>query len=248
MMAAYDPAQAAGRDAAEKVADTALKSVSPANVISKFSTAWIGSNAGAPAAQQAGIAAGALKADYDQNYKDGFVLTGDPAAADKFALEKLGNKYAVSPTNGDRVTAYAPERYYPQVGGSYDWMAEQLDAAVAGKLGVDRTPPSDLGEAIEPASLALKDDSRAERQYGAQRSLVSDDATERDIAAGRPPSYQEIIRDPNGRWSAMTGAGGTAQRFRFDPSAPFAERAAGAEYARPTVLDLQTPQFGGATP
>jgi hypothetical protein len=77
--------------------------------------------------------------------------------------------------------------------------------------------------------------------------LVADPTTEADIAAGRPPSYQVVLRDPNGRWSIMSGANGTAQRFRFDPAAPFAERAAAAERVRPTVqaLQAQTPGLGG---
>jgi hypothetical protein len=41
----------------------------------------------------------------------------------------------------------------------------------------------------------------------------------------------------------LTGTNGLVQRFRFDPTAPFAERAAAAEQVRPTVqaLTQQTP-------
>jgi hypothetical protein len=246
MMQAYDPAEAAGREAVDKVVNKALENVSAANVVSKFSTGIIfGTSAQAPVAEQAGIAAGALKADYDKNYRDGFIATGDPAAAENFAVEKLKLKYDLSPTNGNRVMPYPPERYYPQVGGSHDWMARQLDDAVRGQVGATRPEP-EFAAAVEPG--AFISETTAQRQYEAHRSLIADVTTEREIAAGKPPSYQVVIRDPNGRWSAMSGADGLARRVRFDPTQPFAERAAGAEYARPTIQGLQTPLGGGVTP
>jgi hypothetical protein len=251
LMQAYDPAQAAGRDAADKVADEALKTLSPDKVVAKFSTGWgpFGTGARAPVSEQAGTAAGALKADYDKNYRDGFTATGDPAAADKFAMEKLNLKYAVSPTNGNRITANAPERYYPQVGGSYDWMGKQLDEAVAKQLGLEPPPSPTDTSYIQPAGLGTTEESPGVRKYGAGRALVPDDATDRDITNGKPPSYQVIIRDPNGRWSTMTGPSGATQRFRFDPAQPFAERAAAAETARPTMqLLAEQSRFGSVTP
>jgi hypothetical protein len=104
------------------VADKTLKSMSPAGVASKFSTGlpFIGTAFGltstaaqVPVGDVDGVCnARALKADYDKNYRDGFAATGDASVADKFAMEKLNLKYSVSPINGNRVTAYAPERYY----------------------------------------------------------------------------------------------------------------------------------------
>jgi hypothetical protein len=252
LMQAYDPAQSAARQASDKAADEALKTVSPQKVVSKFSTGWgpFGTGARPPIAEQAGIASGALKADYDQNYKDGFALTGDPSMADSYAVEKLGLKYSLSPTNGNRVMAYAPEKYYPAIGGSRDWMTTQLDAAVAKQLNVKGAPDltDALASAVEPTATLMDNRSPAERQYGAQRALVSDETTQRDIANRKPPSYRVILQDPNGRWAAMAAADGTPQRFRFDPAEVFAARAAGAEYARPTIQGLQTPLFGGVTP
>jgi hypothetical protein len=242
-MQTYDPAVAAGREAAEKVATKALETVSPSSVVSKFSTGWgpFGTGARTPVSDQAGIAAGALKADYDKNYRDGFTATGDATAADKFAVEKLNLKYAVSPTNGNRVMANAPERYYPQVGGSHDWMAQQLDDALAKTFGIDHS-----GDAI--ASITGGTGTTGERQYTAHRALVSDETTDRDIANNKPPSYQVILQDVNGRWSTMA-AGGITQRFRFDPTEAFAKRASTMETIRPTVSMLRGDQpFGGATP
>jgi muramidase (phage lysozyme) len=207
LMQAYDPALVSGRKAANETADDALKNVSPDKVVSKFSTGFgpIGTGARAPVSDMAGAASGALKADYDLNYREGFIRTGDAGAADKFAMEKLNLKYAVSPTNGNRVMANAPERYYPAIAGSYDWMAKQLDDAVGAAAGVAgavmRSRALSGGESDEGIS---ETELRGERQYTAPRALVADEQTDRDIANKKPPSYQVMLQDPNGRWSAMT--------------------------------------------
>jgi hypothetical protein len=246
MLQSNDPAQSAAREASDKAADKALENFSASKVVSKFSTGFLmfGTTAQAPVSEQAGIAAGALKADYDKNFRDGFAGTGDANAADNFAMEKLNLKYGMSPSNGNRVMAYPPERYYPQVGGSHDWMARQLDDELARHLGVATMPPLEAGfaAAVEPTALYATAETPAERQYGAGRALVADDTTQSDIAAGRPPSYQVVLQDPNGRWNVLS-TNGLVQRFRFDPTALFAQRAAAAEQARPTVqaLTQQTP-------
>ena len=243
MLQANDPAQSAAREASDKAANKALENFSPSKVVSKFSTGFLmfGTTAQAPVSEQAGIAAGALKADYDANFRDGFAATGDANAADNFAMEKLNLKYGVSASNGNRVMAYPPERYYPQVGGSHDWMTRQLDDELAKYFGVSTAIPS-VGRgvelAVEPTAMAAQAETPAERQYGAARALVSDDVTQSDIAAGRPPSYQVVLQDPNGRWGMLTNPAGAVQRFRFDPTNAFAVRAAEAERVRPTVQAL----------
>jgi hypothetical protein len=241
LMRQYDPAQSAALQEADKVAAIALKNVSPDKVVSKFSTGFgpFGTGAVSPASDQAGLAAGALKADYDKNYRDGFAATGDPTAADKFAMEKLNNKYAVSPTNGNRVTAYAPERYYPEVGGSHDWMAKQLDDMVAHSTGADRPPARLYGTVegiVEPEAMSVS--SEGQRQYTAPRALVPDEVTADDISKGKAPSYRVVLQEPNGRWSVMSDASGQPQRVHFDPTEAFAKRAAAAE---PTRELMQSP-------
>jgi hypothetical protein len=242
MLMANDPAQSAAREASDRAADKALANFSPSKVVSKFSTGFLmfGTSAQAPVSDQAGIAAGALKADYDKNFRDGFAATGDANAADSFAMEKLNLKYGLSASNGNRVMAYPPERYYPQVNSSRDWMARQLDEEMARHFGVPQMPPLERGfeAAVEPTALYARAETPTERQYGAARALVSDDTTQSDIAAGRPPSYQVVLQDPNGRWGVLTNATGAVQRFRFDPAQAFAAHAAEAERARPTVQAL----------
>jgi hypothetical protein len=255
LLRSYDPAQSAAHAASDTVAHKQLESVSADNVVSKFSTGIgpIGIGARAPVGEDAGVAKGALKADYDKNYKDGFAATGDATMADKFAMEKLNLKYAVSPTNGNKVMANAPERSYPMVGGSYDWMANQLDEAVAKSVGVTKasgaydknTPAGELYGTVAPGET-FGNETPGERRYGAKRALVSDQTTDRDIASGKPPSYQVIVQDTNGRWSALTGAtvegSNTPQRFRFDPTTPFAERAASMNKLREMAAGVTSEQ------
>ena len=202
MMRQYDPAQSAALKEAGEVADKALKNVSPASVVSKFSTGFLmfGTGARAPVSPD-GLAAGALKADYDQNYRDGYVATGDATMADKFAVEKLGNKYALSPANGNRVMANAPERYYPEVAGSHDWIGQQLDHEIGqitgGKLfeGM-RVSPKQGPRYASPYTDA---GSFARGQYMANRALVPDSVTETDIANKNPPELPGGASRPKNR-------------------------------------------------
>ncbi|HEY8751596.1 MAG TPA: hypothetical protein VIM11_26680 [Tepidisphaeraceae bacterium] len=236
LMRQYDPAQSSALKAATEVADKALKNVSASSVVSKFSTGWgpIGTGARAPVAPD-GLAAGALKADYDKNYKDGFAATGDSTMADKFAIEKLNNKYALSPANGNRVMANAPERYYPEVAGSHDWIGQQLDH----EMGIVTGGKLFEGERVSPkqgpryASPMSDSGAFASRQFMASRAIVPDKVTETDIANKKPPSYQIVLQDPaTGRWGAMQDSQGQPRRIRFDPSEAFAAHAARAVAAR----------------
>jgi hypothetical protein len=373
MEAFFSPQEAEARKATDTAANDILAKVPPAQVVSKFSTGVIfGTTANPPAGEQGAVAAGALKAEYDQNFRDGFAVTSDAKMADGYAIDKLQQKYAVSPTNGNRVTAFAPEKYYPMVGGSFDWMAKQLDDTIAKATGADQrlrqhlnvnelkqlkgqdptvgenpqrnfynaltdlrltpeeqnlfkmhqanvTGPGGVTNAegsrstlyqavqehdgkfyniptvwngkreVEPykrddgttmdvpnkttlanvervgwdkfPSYATPDEADAryqqmhaymdkdikfandaksaigQRMYAAPRALVPDQTTAADVSNRRPPSYQVIIQDPNGRWGLMTNpTSGQVQRMRFDPAQPFAERAAQAERAREVLI------------
>lgn len=78
----------------------------------------------------------------------------------------------------------------------------------------------------------------ADDRYKTPRSLLSDKTTEADLAAGKPPSYQVALQDPNGRWSALTEPSGAATRVRFDPAQYQTDLAAKMERIAPFARAL----------
>jgi hypothetical protein len=62
------------------------------------------------------------------------------------------------------------------------------------------------------------------------------------------PSSADKFAMENGRWSAMTDANGKPAHSRFAPTPAYPAHAGRAEYAKPTILNLQTPFAAGVTP
>lgn len=267
MLAANDPNQAAAEESLKKVADEALKGVSASSVVSKFNTGIpftpIGTTAQAPVGDPDKVdAAESLRMDYAHYYREAFASGQDPKTADATATTQLKMKYAVSPVNGNRVMAYAPETainpktsapYYPQVAGSYDWMGKQLDEEVRGAIGRQYGSTADL-EALTKAGALPKfggteADLAASKEYLAPRALVSDDTTAAEIASGKPPSYHVVYQQPNGQYAALADTSGKPQRFRFDPGPAqdaFNTRAESEQVKSNDVRDLNQSIRGAA--
>ncbi len=247
MMRANDPAQAGAIEDAKKVADEALKALTPAAVVSKFSTGWgpFGTTAQAPVNPDgAANASMALRREYGTAYREAFASSGDVHAADVAATNAIKIKFATSPTNGNRVMAYAPEGYYPQVDGSQDWMAKQLDDDVAKLIKTQYGSSLDVQSFDRPGALpqygGTEQDAAAMAAYRAPRALVSDQTTQADIAAHKPPSYTIVIQQPDGRFSAFSKPDGTPYRYRFDPTEAQSDLAAKAnEQRNAPPLDMQ---------
>lgn len=116
------------------------------------------------------------------------------------ADEKFSRLYGVTLSMGFPVIAkYPPEAYYPDIGGSTQWMQEQLFDAVRAAVGDPTIKPGEL--MIEPT-----------------------DDTEHRLAAGRPPVYEVFIvrKDRDGkptRERVLSGFG-----FVFDPTGPLDEQ------------------------
>jgi hypothetical protein len=226
VMQANDPAQAGARDDAKRLADEALKLVTPAAVVSKFSTGWgpFGTTAQAPVNPDgAANASMALKREYGEAYREAFASSGDAHAADVAATNAIKIKFAVSPTNGNRVMANAPENaaYYPPVDGSYDWMGKQLDDDVAKQINANLGTSMDLAARGAIGAMPRYGSTTAEREavkeYRTPRALISDQTTDADIAAHKPPSYLVVIQQDDGRFAPLQMPGGALYRQRFDP-------------------------------
>ncbi len=245
-MRANDPAQAGAIEDAKKAADKALEKLTPAAVVSKFSTGWgpFGTTAQAPVNPDgAANASMALRREYVTAYREAFASSGDVHAADQAATNLLKTKFAVSPTNGNRVMANAPENsaYYPPVDGSYDWMAKQLDGDVAKQIDAQFGTTMDLPATGRIGALPQYGNTKGEREaveeYRAPRALFSDATTDADIAAHKPPSYAVVVQQPDGRFAALTYPDGTAYRQRFDPTPYQADFAAKSEPKRNALLN-----------
>ncbi|PIO96616.1 hypothetical protein [Pleomorphomonas carboxyditropha] len=116
------------------------------------------------------------------------------------ADEKFKRRYGVTIVTGfPTIMRYPPEAYYPDIGGSMQWMQEQLLADVRTAVGDPTIKPGEL--MIEP----------------------SGDAEQR-IATKRPPAYEVTIvrKGKDGkpvRERVLPGFG-----FVFDPTGPLAEQ------------------------
>ena len=230
-----DPGQQKARDALEKKADEDLKTLDAGSVVGQLYASHVpvvglrvpftspGGEAadGGPVAGSP-IAAGAMAFDYKQAYKDLYAETGDSAAASKYAMEKLGNKYSVSSLNAGRVMAYAPDRenadgtgaYYPKVNGSFDWLRDQLKGdlmASAFYSDLRRSDPEQAGRVQTGRAMPFL--------------LMPDETTQAEIAAKRAPSYKVIAQGDDGRFHVVQDQGGVAHRFYGDPKAAQAKAA-----------------------
>lgn len=214
--------------------------------------------AGDVGAQFPAKAAEVVRQEYTGLYADMYAQTGDKNAANQYALERLRQKYSVSHVDG-ALMAYAPDRdgpnggvYYPKINGSFDWLNDDLDKTVKGIAGpmAPSKPHNEAAElgVVSPATAAQQ---KAYNEYFGQRFIVSDDTTAREVASGRPPSYQIAVRDANGNRTVLTDpASGQPYRWRPDPKPYQAKFATDAAIEREAARerDKQVPLGEGITP
>jgi soluble lytic murein transglycosylase-like protein len=216
----------------EKAVDKHLEGVTADKIVANFKpTFWDTFTAG-PGQERTANAPGTfseqirLKRDYDAAFRTGFSRSGDLDAAGRYASEQLSKKWSPSALNGGEVMRFSPEAWYRAangkpltVGGSMDWMRDQLDQDIKGALGL----PAGLvkGESMAEAKLGHPmteaDQAAIQKYYGGAR-LVSDDSTEREALAGRYPSYLSQVQGKYGPELLMDRTTGVALRERFDPS------------------------------
>jgi muramidase (phage lysozyme) len=208
--AADDPSTLKARKEAEKQADTESDKMTPANVAYQLGTSWgipilsrvanvvTGATPNAPFDS---ITAGAMRADYREAYSSLRQYGVEASKAESLAVERLKSTWGPSEAAGNQVMKNPPERYYPAIGGSHDWMKPDLTAWITKRAGpeIDRTLLGNLGNA------------GVTRQWTLDR-VMSDGQTQAEIAAGRPPSYQVAIKRKDGTLDILPG------RVAFDPS------------------------------
>lgn len=254
MASADDPATIKAKDSLDGKADELLKGVDANAVARKVAGGW---SAPAVASSMPATAGAAMRAEYADLYKSMYREIGDPTKADAYAVERLRQKYSVSAVNNGALTSYAPDRedggrgtYYPKINGSFDWIGQQLDDAVKKAVGpmlpAPRRTDADvlLQRAPSGASPQTEAQQTAWNEYKAPRMLVPDDRTAAEVSSGAKPSYQVIVKTPDGFYRPLTGPTGKPLRFQPDPTAP--EAAAGAAAMAQRRSDAAT--FGEPAP
>lgn len=130
--------------------------------------------------------------DFREVATDFYKQSGDPKLALAQTKAQMEKVYGVTKVLGqDTLTKYPPEKAYPPVGGSYDYILHQAEQEVANVIG-RHLLPSDVG-------------------------LFQAPQTERDFLAGKPVPYQVVYYDTkNGQRTMEILPGGL---FVADPGA-----------------------------
>jgi len=184
-MTANDPNVVRAREGLKDQADTLLKPVTGKTIVDGMVAAGAAGTVArwnpfrqdySPISDAPAQSLGAVREDYADAYRHQFGQTGDATAADNYAKEIVASKWTFSPTNGGRLTAFAPETSpaYPQVNGSRTYIGDQLnDFMIANGHG------------------------------GAQAYLVPDGSTEAEIKSGAAPGYRVVALGNDGQYAAL---------------------------------------------
>lgn len=152
-----------------------------------------------------------MMSEYTRLFKDAYVDTGDFDLSKNRALDEMDRIYGVNDVSGNgRVMKFPPQKVYPPVNGSHEWMENQLvDEVNAAMFGDDVTiPDGSFGDVLaDGLSLGGAFPNRVKRN---QIALVSDATTAKEVKSGKPASYiVYAMRD--GALEQLP------QRFEFDP-------------------------------
>jgi hypothetical protein len=179
-----------------------------------------------------------LRSDYERVFGERYASSRDQTVAHKQTMERLRMVWSPSELNGGRLTMFAPEVAYKPSGGSYDWMRDQLEIDLRGRLGLSL-----------PASRAAAGDEQPDRPLPAY-SVIADRRTEADISIGRPASYQIATMDPDtGRVDVLRDQTGREFRYSWDQKQVREDAAAQFAEQRARVLKEQTaPKRGTLLP
>lgn len=190
-----------------------VDNLTPADFVSSFDDSFLGLGRN-PALAAMGPEAPVAMADYRELVRENYIRHGDENLAKRLAVGQMKRLWGVSTVNGNKyVTRYPIERAYPQVGGSSEYIGEQLAAEVKEATGKD-VPL----ENIEPRA---------------------DDQTQREIASGRP-TYVVMFKDPEtglpqrlpGRWYPNVEKAEGAMGAKFEPDAAGRTKAVAGEADR----------------
>ncbi|TAL43848.1 MAG: hypothetical protein EPN91_05685 [Salinibacterium sp.] len=232
-----EPSTLKARQAAKDEAEKETSSLSPSDMAYKLGSGWwgIGRLTGStPSAPFDSIKGGELVNDYRTTYTALRAYGVDASRASDLAVQRLQATWGVSGAAGNQIMKNPPEKFYPTVDGSHDWIKADLRDWVASKRGAQFAGE---GAVLEPGVA----DALPSRNWTIE-GLVADRQTQAEIAAGRPPTYQVAIRKPDGNLDLIES------RVVFDAKNHIAEAGAKAEQRRQTVDFMRSNQFQAGAP
>jgi muramidase (phage lysozyme) len=205
--AADDPATVKSRETAKEAAEKETKSLTPSDMAYKLGTGWYGIGrltGSTPAAPFDSIKGGEMVADYQTTYTALRTYGIDADRASELAVQRLQSTWGVSQAAGNQVMKNPPERSYPHVDGSHEWMQQDLNAWVTKRAGEQFT--------AGPRTLEVGIAGVAQSRNWDIAGMIADGQTQAEIAGGRPPSYQVAIKRKDGTLDILPG------RVGFDPA------------------------------
>lgn len=145
-----------------------------------------------------------LQFDYAKLYRENYALAqGDVDVAKKTTIQQMQRMWGETRIHGaggssawgvfglrDRVVKYPPERFYPPVDGSYDWIKGAVEDAVKGNAGAV-----------------------------ADWELLPVPETAVDVKAGSAPRYGIMVKNDAGVWSELRDQSNQPLLIDFDPKA-----------------------------
>lgn len=228
--ASDDPSTLKAREVAKEEAEKETKPLKADDIAYKLGTSWgiplvsrvTNLVTGAtPAAPFDSIKGGELVADYNATYTALRTYGVDKDKASDLAVQRLGATWGISAAAGNQVMKNPPERSYPAIGGSHDWLKSDLNAWVTKRAGNEFS----AGQRTLEAGFAGAGSIRNWNIEG----MISDGQTQAEIASGKPPSYQVAIKKADGTLQIM------GSRIAFDPSDHIAEHGSRLEQRRQAV-------------
>lgn len=237
--ASDEPSTLQARKDAKEAAETETKSLTPGDMAYKLGTSWgipilsrvANVVTGAtPAIPFDSIKGGEMVADYKATYTALRAYGVDADKASDFAVKRLSTTWGVSAAAGNQVMKNAPERLYPQVEGSHEWIGADLKKWIGAKVGPE------MGAAVASDLGPVRN-----RNWTLQ-GLISDGQTQGEIAAGRPPSYQVAIKRADGTLDIIPS------RIAFDPGEHIAAQESNLRGKKAAADYQRSGQFDNAMP
>jgi hypothetical protein len=241
--ASDDPSMVKAREIAKDAADKEIKPLTASDVAYRMGTSWgnqlghgtqalsfianpvTGATPNSPMKSVDSLQSGELMADYGATYTALRTYGVPKDRASELALERLQSTWGVSQSAGNAVMRNPPEKFYPKINGSHDWIERDV-----------------LGEITKDLGPQWGGIGRAGVTNWTVAGLVSDRRTQAEIGAKQPPSYQVWAKRGDGTLYQIPG------RIKFDPSSQIAAHTDMLEQRRQTANFLQVGQFGNAGP